>query len=91
MKEINYVSDYPKLNEVKDTKKIRFIDSQYKTLFELNDGAELTVIHSDGTIVTKPCKYLDECHFNFGNYCYHYCQFAEIMERNGSVYQPARK
>ena len=34
------------------------------------------------------CHYIDEYHTEVGNNLYHICQFAEIMERDGSEYTP---
>lgn len=70
-------------------KMIRFIDSDYNDLFYIPDGGKINIIYSDdrGT-VTRDCKYLGETHVDIGNNCYHICQFAEIMERNGAIYEP---
>ena len=69
-------------------KMIRFIDSEYNDLFYLHDGENARLIHSDGTQVILPCKFVDECHTRVGNYTYHICEFAEIMERVGTAYLP---
>lgn len=74
---------------------IRFIDSDYRDLFCIPDGGEITIQHSyDGKMTKYQCKYIDDTHFelmsennSYGN-VYHICQFAEIMERNGDVYKP---
>lgn len=71
-------------------KKIRFIDSRYNTLFEVEDGEEVELIFKDDirTVRTvRKCRYIDETHFYFGDNCYHIRQFAEIMEGNGTKYQ----
>lgn len=71
--------------------KIRFIDSKYNTLFEINDGESVTIISSDGKPSIFECVFIDDYHFYLGGRrgtCYHICQFAELMERIGSTYQP---
>lgn len=72
-----------------DEKMIRFIDSEYNTLFRIPDGGNINITYPDdrGTI-TRDCKYLDETHTDIGNNCYHICQFAEVMERNRATYEP---
>lgn len=71
-------------------KMIRFIDSSYNDLFYLRDGENVLLIHSDGRRVILPCKFADECHTQVGNYTYHVCEFAEMMERAGSSYLPEK-
>lgn len=75
-----------------DKKFIRFIDSSYKTLFYVPDGGEIK-IHSawDNKDSIFPCKYIDSHHVDINGNCYHICQFAEIMERNGNIYEPVRE
>ena len=43
-----------------EKKTIRFIDSDYRTLFTIPDGDKITLTFSDGETVTRSCKYLDE-------------------------------
>lgn len=76
-----------------DRKQIRFIDSDYDLLFTVPNGGNITLKYSHPTISgdrdkTLSCRYIDECHFYLANECYHICQFAEIMERNGTRYAP---
>jgi hypothetical protein len=71
-----------------ETQKICFIDSNYNTLFSINDGEEIELEREDGTVVRRKCRYIDECHFDTGNFLYHICQFAEMMEQNGTRYRP---
>lgn len=75
-------------------KRIRFINSDYQTLFWIDDGGEIIVIHADGLKFTYRCRFLDECHFESENTrgyhdCWHICQWAERMEQNGNIYMPA--
>lgn len=71
-----------------EKKKIRFIDSQYNTLFIIEDDGNIVITHPDGEKFIRPCKYLDEYHVQVGNNTYHICEFAEIMQHNGSTYAP---
>lgn len=66
---------------------IRFINPHYKELFRVPDGDKIRIIHSDGEKTDYTCRYIDDYHVEIGsgwNSLLHICQFAEIMERNGS-------
>ena len=69
-------------------KGIRFINSRYKELFRIADGEKITVTDAMGEKSERVCRYIDEYHTEVGNSLYHICQFAEVMERNGSEYAP---
>lgn len=69
-------------------KMIRFIDSDYNTLFFLPDGGNIELTYSDGEKLTRPCKYLDDYHVQIGSNVFHICEFAEKAERNGTTYAP---
>lgn len=69
-------------------KKIRFIDSDYNTLFFVPDGGNVVLTCSDGEKLIRPCKYLDDYHVKIGSNVLHICEFAEKMERNGTYYAP---
>lgn len=69
-------------------KDIRFIDSHYKDLFRLPDGGSIRITFADGDSAVRKCTYIDEYHTQVGNNVFHICQFAELMERNGSTYKP---
>ncbi len=69
-------------------KEIRFIDSRYNTLFTIPDGGKITITYSDGEKAERECKYIDDYHAYIGNRCFHICEFAELMERNGNKYEP---
>lgn len=71
-----------------EKKYIRFIDSQYRTLFHLPDGGRIRITHSDGEQVERVCRYLGEYHAHIGSNDYHICEFAERMEQCGSRYEP---
>lgn len=51
------------------------------------DGGTIQVHYSDDSVVIKPCKFIDEYHTQIGNNVFHICQFAELLERNGSYCQ----
>ena len=75
-----------------EKKYVRFIDSEYNTLFYVPDGWSLrTKSLYDGFASVRPCKYIDEMHFQLGNTVYHICEFAEIMEHNLVTYEPYRE
>lgn len=71
-------------------KGIRFINSRYSELFRIADGEKIEVTNSVGEKSEYVCRYIDEYHTEVGNNLYHICQFAEIMERNGSEYTPVQ-
>jgi hypothetical protein len=73
-------------------KTIRFIDSDYRELFQIPDGASITITYppDDGRgTLTCPCRYIDEAHVRVGNNDYHICEFAERMEALRAKYEPA--
>lgn len=76
-------------NPNKDERMIRFIDSEYHTLFTIKDGESIVITRFDGEKMVFPCKYIDDCHVCIGNSAYHICEFAEMQERNGNIYVPA--
>ena len=77
-------------NPNKDERVIRFIDSEYHTLFTIKDGESIVITRFDGEKMVFPCKYIDDCHVCIGNSAYHICEFAEMQERSGNTYEPAR-
>ena len=78
---------FPNSNE--DQRVIRFIDSDYHTLFTIKDGESIVITRFDGEKMVFPCKYIDDYHVCVGNSAYHICEFAEMQERNGNLYVPA--
>lgn len=76
--------------ENNDAKTIRFIDSQYNTLFWIPDGEKITLTRSDGEKRTLPCAYIDEVHTKIGSNVFHICEFAERMEQIGTSYAPEK-
>lgn len=80
-------------NEVKklqdERQNIRFIDSGYNTLFTIKDGDSIKLTSGyDGEVKNLKCRHIDETHTVIGNNTYHICEFAEIVERNGHIYEP---
>lgn len=71
-----------------DKKYIRFINSDYKTLFHLPDGGRIRITYPDGKQIDRTCRFCDEFHTKVGNNLYHICEFAEHMEKNGASYEP---
>ena len=71
-----------------EQKEIRFIDSRYNELFRIKDGESITVKFSDGSMSDRKCTYIDDYHTKIGYDIFHICEFAELMERNGSTYRP---
>ena len=74
-----------------DDRMIRFITSDYKDLFQLPDGGSIVVTHENGEQYVGICKFLDETHTEINGNCYHICQFAEMLERNGSKAEPEKE
>ena len=67
---------------------IRFIDSDYNTLFHVPDGGSILLTAFDDRRSVLPCRYIDDCHAVIGGETFHICQFAEIQEQRGAVYAP---
>lgn len=72
------------------TDDVRLIDSNYKDLYRVPNGGVIQMDYSDGSSYTARVEHLDEYHFDLGGLynTFHICQFAEIMERNGTSYYP---
>lgn len=85
-----YVKKYLETHLVQASKGIRFITPHYREIFRIPDGDKIRIIRSDGEKVDKVCRYIDDYHTEVGDRLYHICEFAEIMERNGSKVIPIR-
>lgn len=70
------------------SRQIRFIDSGYNTLFYVPDGGNIILTTFNDWNKYLACRYIDDFHAVIGGSTYHICEFAEISERNGSVYAP---
>lgn len=71
-----------------EKKYIRFINSDYKTLFCLPDGGRIRITYPDRAPAERVCRFIDEYHTDIGGYHYHICEFAERMEQIGARYAP---
>ena len=71
-----------------EKKYIRFINSDYQTLFHLPDGGRIRITYPDREPADRVCRFIDEYHTEVGGYCYHICEFAERMEKIGAKYEP---
>ncbi len=69
-------------------KGILFIDSSYNDLFRIADGEMISITDAAGKKSECVCHYIDEYHVEVDNNLYHIGQFAQIMERSGSIYAP---
>ena len=72
-----------------DKPKIRFIDSMYKALFDLEDGEDVEIEITEGEWQRFKCRYIDETHFYLDNHVYHICEFAQAREKLVQRYRPA--
>ena len=85
---VNIMGVFAFPNPDKEKRDIRFIDSEYHTLFTIQDGESIVITRFDGEKMVFPCKYIDDYHVCIGNSAYHICEFAEMQERNGNTYVP---
>ena len=53
-------------NPNKDERVIRFIDSEYHTLFTIKDGESIVITRFDGEKMIMPCTYIDDSHSCIG-------------------------
>ena len=69
---------------------VRLINSHYDDIYRIPDGSVIQIDFLDGSSFTTRVKRLDDYHFDLGGLgdVYHICQFAEIMERNGTTAYP---
>lgn len=74
-----------------DKKKIRFIDSRYHDLFQIQDGDKIRIKYPDGETVERECTYIGEYHTQVGRNVFHICEFAERMEEIGATYEAAKE
>ena len=69
-----------KNDKADETRMIRFIDPNYRELFQIPDGAYVEVKYPNSTVIVA-CRYMDEYHLRFGSEVYHICELAERLER----------
>lgn len=73
------------------SKGIRFITSKYNEKFRIADGDKIVISYSDGTKITRLCRYYDDYHTIVGGNTFHICEFAELMEKNNAVIEPYKE
>ena len=66
---------------------IRFINSNYDTLFRIPDGGTVEIRFPDRTFTAK-CEYLDDYHTEVGDTVFHICEFAELLEHQAGTVHP---
>lgn len=72
------------IDNFRPNNKVKFITSDYKTLFEVTDLDEVKFIGYDGEEENRRVIFLDETHFSFlGGSCYHIHEFATKCKKNG--------
>lgn len=86
---VNIMGVFAFPNPDKDKRVIRFIDSDYHTLFTIKDGESIVITRFDGEKLILPCTYIDNYHTRIGSSVCHICEFAEMQERNGNLYVPS--
>ena len=86
---VNMMGVFAFPNPDKDKRVIRFIDSEYHTLFTIKDGESIVITRFDGEKLILPCTYIDDYHTRIGSSVCHICEFAEMQERNGNLYVPS--
>jgi hypothetical protein len=80
-------------NEVKPLEDVRkdiiFRDSEYKEKFRIKDGDSIKVtLGYDGEVVTRKCRWVDECHTKIGSEYYHVDEYAEKSAKVGNKTEP---
>jgi len=68
-----------------ENRDIRFITPDYKELFRIQDGGSIVLTFASGSEYVGECKYLDQTHFELKGTCWHICQYAGFIERNGAT------
>ena len=78
----------------KATKGIRFITPDYSELFRIPDGDKIRITTSDGQVLDRTCRFIDETHIEIDyssiHQLLHICQFAELTQHAGSKVIPLR-
>jgi hypothetical protein len=70
-------------------KDIVFRDRDYKEKFRIKDGESIKVtLGYDGEVVTRKCRWIDECHTKIGSEYYHVDEYAEKSARAGNLTEP---
>ena len=72
-------------------KGIRIIDSGYRELFRIPDGARIRITFPGGERREEVCRYIDPYHMEIGlgsTEIFHICEFAEQMEHSRAKVEP---
>ncbi len=69
-------------------KGIRFISTDYATLFIIRDGERIKITKPDGEVLHKTCRYIDDYHVEVGFNLYHIAEFAEKMKLGRNKVEP---
>ena len=73
---------------------IRFITPEYRELFRIPDGDKIRIRTSDGKVLDRTCRFIDETHMEVEyaatSELFHICQYAELTQRAGSTVIPLR-
>ncbi len=75
------------MSEADKDHSIRFINSNYDTLFRIPDGGIIEVQFPDRKFSAK-CEYLDDYHTKIGDTVFHICEFAELLEKQNGTVRP---
>lgn len=71
-------------------KKICFVDSLGKELFQISDRECIELIYGDGSYYIGICRYVDDLHFKLDGTLWNLHDFAKKMEQNKILYQKCR-
>jgi hypothetical protein len=70
-------------------KDIVFRDRDYNEKFRIKDGESIKVtLGYDGEVVTRKCRWIDECHTKIGSEYYHNDEYAEKSAKAGNLTEP---
>jgi hypothetical protein len=85
-----FLTTRKEVNAMEDVRKtIIFRDSEYKEKFRIKDGDSIKVtLGYDGEVVTRKCRWIDECHTKIGNEYYHNDEYAEKSAKVGNKTEP---
>lgn len=93
--DIVYISCYkrsPLESHINNAKRgIRFINSQYKELFIIEDGGKIIFERPGDDPKEMICRYIDDYHADINENIYHICQFAEMCENIGAKCVPVER
>ena len=70
-----------KNDKADETRMIRFIDPNYREMFQIPDGAYVEVKYPNSTVIVA-CRYMDEYHLRFGSEVYHICDARQRVLRS---------